>query len=558
MPAPLDAALKARGYETLTPVQQTMTELADGGEDLLVSARTGSGKTVAFGIAMAATLLGEEERFGQAAAPLALVVAPTRELAMQVRGELDWLFARTGAKVISTVGGMDMRTERRALQQGAHILVGTPGRLRDHVERGALDLSAVLVAVLDEADEMLDLGFREDLEFLLDAAPKERRTLMFSATVAKPIADLARRFQKNARRISMAGDLKQHSDIDYQAMAVAPNDAENAIVNVLRFHESQASLIFCSTRIAVSHLASRLNNRGLETVTLSGELSQKERSHALQAMRDQRARVCIATDVAARGIDLPHLDLVIHADLPNNKDTLLHRSGRTGRAGRKGVSVLVVPHTRRRAAERLLTNAGIRAKWTIPPLAVDIIARDQERLLEDAAFTEAPDEQTLALAQKLLDRYGPEMVAAAYVQNRMKDLPAPEELLDASPVDAGPSERGRAAFEGSGWFRLSVGRNKNADPRWLLPLICRAGHITKQEVGAIKIMERETRFEIATRALDRFRSAIANGIAEKDIAISAIEPPDEAHASKKYKKSGKPPFKGKGGKKPWTDRKAAG
>ncbi|MFN7596374.1 MAG: DEAD/DEAH box helicase, partial [Cereibacter sp.] len=181
--APLAAALSARGYETLTPVQQAMLAPGVAGRDALVSAQTGSGKTVAFGMAIAPDLLRGADRLLFADVPMALIIAPTRELALQVARELDWLYAETGAQIATCVGGMDYRTEKRALDRGAHIVVGTPGRLRDHIDRGSLDLSGLRAAVLDEADEMLDLGFREDLEFILAAAPPERRTMMFSATV---------------------------------------------------------------------------------------------------------------------------------------------------------------------------------------------------------------------------------------------------------------------------------------------------------------------------------------------------------------------------------------
>jgi ATP-dependent RNA helicase DeaD len=202
LPEPLARALASRGFSSLTPVQQAVTEPGNEDRDLLVSAQTGSGKTVAFGMAMAATLLAGADRFGAAEAPLALVIAPTRELALQVRRELDWLYAETGAATASCVGGMDIRNERRALERGAHIVVGTPGRLRDHITKGALDLSLLRAVVLDEADEMLDLGFREDLEFILAATPDERRTLLFSATVPRAIADLARTFQRDAKRVT--------------------------------------------------------------------------------------------------------------------------------------------------------------------------------------------------------------------------------------------------------------------------------------------------------------------------------------------------------------------
>ncbi|HEY9012475.1 MAG TPA: DEAD/DEAH box helicase, partial [Devosia sp.] len=228
----LAAALAARGYDTLTPVQSLMLEQAPDA-DLLVSAQTGSGKTVAFGMAIAKTLLGDAQKFDAPAAPLALVIAPTRELALQVRRELDWLYAEAGVVTASCVGGMDQRTERRALERGAHIVIGTPGRLRDHITRGAFDLSAIRAVVLDEADEMLDLGFREDLEFILGAAPAERRTLMFSATVPKAIATLAETFQRDAIRVTATAATERHADIEYQLMLVQKDEREHAVINAL-------------------------------------------------------------------------------------------------------------------------------------------------------------------------------------------------------------------------------------------------------------------------------------------------------------------------------------
>ncbi|MBL4719976.1 MAG: DEAD/DEAH box helicase, partial [Alphaproteobacteria bacterium] len=412
----LGQALQKRGYEVLTPVQKEMLapKLLDA--DMLVSAQTGSGKTVAFGISLAPTLLDGAERFDRATTPLALIVAPTRELAIQVKRELEWLYALTGASVASCVGGMDMRMERRALDRGAHIVVGTPGRLRDHIERGSLDTSTFKAVVLDEADEMLDLGFRDDLEYILGSAPSDRRTLMFSATVPRSIAGLAKRYQRNAVRVSTTSEREQHVDIEYRALTVAPNDRENAIVNVLRYFESKSALIFCATRATVNHMTSRFNNRGFSVVALSGELSQNERTHALQAMRDGRARICIATDVAARGIDLPNLDLVIHADIPRNSETLLHRSGRTGRAGRKGVCVVIVPFNLRSRTDRLLRGANVKAKWEKPPSAEDILRQDDERILSDEKLTEPVTTDEQAFIRKLLDRHGADQVAAGFLR----------------------------------------------------------------------------------------------------------------------------------------------
>src|SRR3954464_5168409 len=228
----LGRALSARGFETPTPVQAAILAPEVDVRDVLVSAQTGSGKTVAFGLALARTLLGDTERFTAAGAPRALIVTPTRELAMQVHRELSWLYAETSARITTCVGGMDPRRESHALSHGVHIVVGTPGRLCDHLARGSLVLDRLAAVVLDEADEMLDMGFREDLERLLDAAPQERRTLMFSATIPKDIAALAKRYQKQTLRIATAAEHDLHRDIEYRAVEIVPRERDLAVVNL--------------------------------------------------------------------------------------------------------------------------------------------------------------------------------------------------------------------------------------------------------------------------------------------------------------------------------------
>ena len=432
----LSPALARQGYATLTPVQMAVLEGKAAESDLLVSAQTGSGKTVAFGLAIAPTLLGETSIIAPADRPLGLIRAPTRELALQVERELRWLYADAGAVTASCVGGMDMRKEVRQLDRGAHIVVGTPGRLRDHITKGSLDLSALRAVVLDEADEMLDMGFREDLEFILAAAPESRRTLMFSATVPKQIAQLAQTYQRDAVRIVATGSRERHADIDYQLVLVQSHERENAIINTLLYYDSGSAIVFCHTREAVKHLAAQLGDRGFHVVSLSGELSQSERTNALQSMRDGRSRVCVATDVAARGIDLPNLDLVIHADLPSNPDTLLHRSGRTGRAGRKGVCVLIVPVRRYSAAMRVLGFANAQGTVRSAPTAADIEARYREQILEAATSAAVPEEAEAAFVAELLTRVTSEQLAAAYLRQQLSTRPAPE---DISPTPM-PSE----------------------------------------------------------------------------------------------------------------------
>jgi ATP-dependent RNA helicase DeaD len=546
---PLARALAERSYDRPTPVQTAVLADEASDRDLLVSAQTGSGKTVAYGLAIASNLLDSVERFEPAAAPLALIVAPTRELALQVHRELAWLYQYADGRVVSCVGGMDPRREQRELAAGAHLVVGTPGRLCDHLRRGHLDVSELKAVVLDEADEMLNLGFREDMELILKTTPETRRSLLFSATFPPGIVALAKQYQQRAFRIEVAGDEGGHADIEYRAIRIAPSDVEHAVVNVLRFFESPSALVFCNTRDAVRHLQAALLERGFSVVALSGELTQNERTQALQALRDGRSRVCVATDVAARGIDLPSLDLVIHADLPKDPEVMQHRSGRTGRAGRKGVSILLVPPARKRRAELLLNLAGIDAIWGTAPQAEEIRKLDHERMLQDAVFTEETTSDDLVLAQALLAERSPEDIAAALARLYRARLPSPEDILDpgqdsgrfrdgrgreiarmshgderpAGPRSkAGKSSSRHGMAEASVWFRAAIGRKKNAEARWLLPMICRRGGIDKHDIGAIRIMDTTTEFEISERVAASFAVKVRRPDKEDNIRIEPL------------------------------------
>lgn len=542
----LSRALSERGYIDATPVQTAVIAPDAKDRDLLVSAQTGSGKTIAYGLAIAQTVLGAEPAFAEARAPLALVVAPTRELALQVERELVWLFHYANARIVSCVGGMDAQRERRALSAGVHIVVGTPGRLRDHLERGGLDLSKLRAIVLDEADEMLDLGFREDLEFILEATPADKRSLLFSATMPKAIATLARRYQRDALRIEVEGGRRGHADIDYRAIRVAHGESEHAVVNLLRQFEAPTALVFCNTREAVRHLHATLLERGFAAVLLSGELSQHERNQAMQALRNGRARVGIATDVAARGIDLPGVGIVIHADLPHDVETLQHRSGRTGRAGRKGVSALLALPAKRRRAEQLFAAANIQPQWSGPPTVEEVRALDRQRLLDGPLLSEEPSEDDIAAARLLLANASAEKIAAALARVWRNGLPGLEEVRDpGDPLgareprrrdtsgveraersgDSKPQRSSKHGFDraaGGVWFKLDIGRSKNADPKWLLPMICRAGDLTKSDIGAIRIFDNETKFEVASSAAEKFARDIRRR-APENIRIEPAE-----------------------------------
>lgn len=565
-------ALLERGLAEPTAVQRAILEVGDPSVDLMVSAQTGSGKTVAFGLALAPTLLGEAERFppvprgGPMPGPMALVIAPTRELAQQVARELSWLYEMAGGAIATCVGGMDPARERQALVRGPQFVVGTPGRLCDHLERGALVLSQLRAVVLDEADEMLDMGFRDELERLLKAMPEERRTLLFSATMPPAIAALAKRYQRNAVRVATAGEAQPHADITYQAIAIRPEDRLAATVNVLRYHESRGALVFCATREGVQQLTEELAGRGFAVVALSGELSQRERNRALAQLREGYARVLVATDVAARGLDLPALDLVVHADLPINREVMIHRSGRTGRAGRKGTSVLLTPIRRRGFVERVLASKTSPMSWVPAPTEREIAARDLARL--DAELTgelAALDEPTRERGRELAKRMTADDLAALLVASRLAQLPTPAPLEQPgaerrpppgrrrdgedlprpargdhprttrttrpgphAAEDHAPRPRGRAGEPPTRGdyvlFRINVGRRGNADPKWLIPLLCRRGDIDRRAIGKILVLPAESHVEIArSHAAEFAAKASRPDPRDRKIHISPVE-----------------------------------
>jgi ATP-dependent RNA helicase DeaD len=528
----LAEAIAARGYETATPVQVAVLESKMQGRDLLVSSQTGSGKTLAFGSLIAQTLLevaapATEDSQGTAhparrvRRPGALIIAPTRELANQVRSELAWLFARTPLSVAAFTGGSDIRRDLKILHAGADLVVGTPGRLVDLLSRKALHLEEVKVVVLDEADEMLDMGFREDLETILGAATARTRTHMFSATLPQPILALAARYQKDAARIDARslGEGKTHEDIRHVAYLTAMGDRGKAVVNVLRHNPDQRAIVFGTTREGVADLHRELVRQGFRAVVLSGDRAQAERNRALEALRAGEAQILVATNVAARGLDLPEVDLVVHADLPLNGEALTHRSGRTGRAGRKGTSVLIASLAERRKAERLLSYAKVEFSWANVPGAKEIRSQGEKRM-EETLRTEAASEPSAA-ASAMVERLTPDItqdrLLLLLLDRELERLPKGETLRpvdtkvfkspDSYRRDSGPPVSHAEFSRDAVVFRVNLGAESRAEPGWLLPLICRRGGVTRREVGAIRVGPQSSEFEIAGEAAKDFALA---------------------------------------------------
>ena len=532
------SALEGRGFTALTPVQLAVLdpELVD--RDLRIFSQTGSGKTVAVGLAAAPELervLGDLK--GQdkptVALPFMLVVAPTRELATQIGGELGWLFAPLGVEVAAVTGGSSYARELGALRRGPLVVVGTPGRLLDHLGRGRIDPSAIGLVVLDEADQMLDLGFKDELDAILEQTPPERRTILLSATFPREVKRLADRCQRNAVNAVGSGAGEANVDIAHVAHLVLQHERLGALTNILLLAPGERAIVFVRTRDGASELADHLSGVGLRALAIHGDLDQRERTRALDAFRTGSVSTLVATDVAARGIDVADVGRVIHFDLPGDSEVLTHRSGRTGRAGKKGLNVLLVPPALRERATQQLRRAGIDATWSPAPSADTVRAAADERfateILGAPGAERAAEPRLRALAEKLLTTASPvDLVAALLARAGHAGPCAPAELTPIAPTapryasrvgDGGEHARHahlaptrtrapREANPAVAPFQINWGMRHGADPRRLLALICRRGEIRGNQVGAIHIGETSSTFEVATDVASGFAKAV--------------------------------------------------
>ena len=526
VPASLRAALERRGFDELTAVQSAVLGADAPDRDLQISSQTGSGKTVALGFVIHSALGGDATQRG----PRALIIVPTRELAAQVCEELAWLFADLpGVRLASLTGGTPLFRDRQALARGPQVVVGTPGRLLDHLKAGALDLSGVRELVLDEADQMLDMGFREELEGILDGTPAERRTHLVSATFPEGIQSLAARYQREPLAIegTRLGDANQ--DIEHLGYLVHPTDRYAALVNLLLVADGERTLVFVKLRAEAAELAEKLEADGFAALPLSGELVQSQRDRTLAAFRAGKATVLVATDVAARGLDVPDVMMVVHTSPPMDAQVYTHRSGRTGRAGKRGRSVSLVPPKYRRKVGRLMDEAGVEFVYRPLPNAREVrelvLSRTRAALCAelDAALAAGPAEEHLEHAQALLaERDASQLVAALLARvapaprAQPRDVAAPRvddeprkgytrpggahAHAHAAPRTNAPRRHG-ARMER---FFMNWGANQGATPGRLLAAVCRRGQVTGADIGGIAIHPNASTFDVSADIAERF------------------------------------------------------
>jgi ATP-dependent RNA helicase DeaD len=512
------SALTVLGYEEPTPIQRETIPPLIAGKDLLGQAATGTGKTAAFALPILQRILNE----GKSEGPTAVVLVPTRELAVQVSEAMHRYGKALGVRVLPVYGGQPIGRQLHALRAGIDIVVATPGRALDHLRRGSLLLSGVKVVVLDEADEMLDMGFAEDIEAVLAEAPKERQTVLFSATMPPRIEAIARKNQRDPIRIQIARAAAKAGEmpkVRQQAYLVPRNAKKVALGRILDLESPTAAIVFCRTRIEVDELTETMNARGYHSEALHGGMTQEQRDKVMKRLRSGEAELLIATDVAARGLDIEHLTHVINYDLPNAPEAYVHRIGRVGRAGREGVAITLVEpreHHQLRNIERITKQKIEVAKV---PTVADLRTRRLE--LTTAAMREAiigeDKEHFRVVVDALSDEFDLVDIAMAavrlYHQATVGDGEDEEqEIPETRPFPASDSGRdrkpsarpGRGPRGGGDMARLYIaaGRQAGIRPQDLVGAIANEAGVPGTSIGAIQITDRFSLVEVPEESAD--------------------------------------------------------
>ncbi len=413
-------AIDALGFEQASPIQALTIPLLMSGVDVIAQAQTGTGKTAAFAIPIM-ELVDPASRAVQA-----LVLTPTRELALQVAEACYAVGRFSRINVLPIYGGQDIQHQLRGLRAGVQLVVGTPGRILDHIRRGTLKLDGVRIVVLDEADEMLDMGFSEDIAAILDKTPKERQTALFSATVPPRVHSLARRYMRDAQLAAISHETRTVPQTHQVYLETTQNAKPDALTRILDFQSPVSALIFCRTRREAADLASTLRARGYDADAIHGDMNQSQRERVLRAFRNGQVSLLVATDVAARGLDIPDVTHVINYDIPEDSDAYVHRIGRTGRMGRKGEAItLVTPRETRllRVIEREIHKKLTPLRLPSPQ---DIAARRRDEFLNSLRETLRSEvgQSYALLVEELADEFDPMEIAAAALHLAFSPAPA--------------------------------------------------------------------------------------------------------------------------------------
>ena len=520
-------ALAGLGYEEPTPIQAEAIPPLLAGRDVLAQAATGTGKTAAFALPIL-------HRIGSAAnrgpAPAALVLVPTRELAMQLAEAVHRYGREMGVRVLPVYGGASMETQLRALKRGVDVVVATPGRALDHLNRKSLVLAGLEALVLDEADEMLDMGFAEDLDAILAATPKTRQTALFSATLPARIGAIAAKHLKDPVRIAIAKETAAPGKLPkvrQTAYVVVRGHKRAALGRILDLESPAAALVFCRTRLEVDDLTESLKGRGMRVEALHGGISQEGRDRVMKKLRTGALELVVATDVAARGLDISHLSHVVNYDVPSSPEVYVHRIGRTGRAGREGVAITLAEpreHWQLKNIERLTKQ---RIEVANVPTVADLRAKRLEltRASLEEALVEGGLEHYRVVVESLAEDHDPMDIAAAAVRLVERASGVPGEDEPEIPAVAAPPPRRKAPAAGPGPARykfggrdtgtsarifVGAGRSAGMRPADLVGAIANEAKVNPREIGAIQIADRFSLVEVPDAIVDSVIRALKN------------------------------------------------
>lgn len=505
LPDALVTTVTSLGYSTPSPIQAQAIPMLLEGRDVLGLAQTGTGKTAAFALPLLA-MLSEEPASSGRRAPSALVLAPTRELAQQVAEAFETYAAGlSGCRVVSVYGGAPYPPQTRALRAGVDIVVGTPGRVMDHMRKGALDVSQLKMLVLDEADEMLRMGFIDDVEWVLSHTPDDRQIALFSATMPKPIERIANEHLSEPVQVRVKQETKAAATIEQRFVKVSAAQKPELLARLLEVEPVDAAMVFVRTKAATGDVADFLRARGLAAEALSGDLTQEQREQTVQRLRDGRIHVVVATDVAARGLDVERISHVFNYDMPGDPEVYVHRIGRTGRAGRAGVAILFVQPRE----QRMLSLIGKVTRSTVEPMALPTVetvnAMRRQRLAERLREHHAAGlDAYRALVEQMADDTGMSVAdlavsLAAELNRGQPFLLSASDEIKVPPTAAKATadkrarrqERGqRAVPDGYDRYWIAVGREHAVKPGNIVGAIANEAGIDAGTIGRVELRER--------------------------------------------------------------------
>lgn len=484
-------ALSEKGFSEPTDIQrECIPLLLENKLDVIGQARTGTGKTAAFALPILETI-DEKDKSTQA-----LILAPTRELAMQVASEIDSLKGKREISVDAIYGGTSYENQFKKLKKGLQIVVGTPGRIQDHLDRGTLDISKISFAVLDEADEMLDMGFVEDIEKILANSPKDKRMLLFSATMPDPILRLAENFMRDYTVVRIKKQESEEVLTEQYYYDLRESDKMEALCRIIDYSDDFYGIVFCKTKVQCEEIGRKLSERGYNAEALHGDLSQKQREIILQNLRDHKIKILVATDVAARGIDVQELTHVINFTIPQDPEVYIHRIGRTGRAGKKGTAITFVTPSEARKFGFIKRISRMSIEKGTLPSSNDIILKKKERILDKvrASFKEQAIEYE-EIAAKLLEEEDSFVVVKALLKLLYKNE------LDKSqyhtirslekPQDKKKKAKDDKAIDDGGTTRLfiAMGRKDGLTKRLLANMLIERCRVRDEDIQNIEVMD---------------------------------------------------------------------